>query len=70
MRPRSGLPLLLPAPVAHAAVEGGGVLSLPVRARAHRDDAYGVMHIRFSIADSEDAGVSLTEDSRFLGPTP
>jgi cytochrome c oxidase accessory protein FixG len=52
------------------AVEGGGVLSLPVRARAHRDDAYGIMNITFSISDAEDAAVSLIEDSRFLGPTP
>jgi cytochrome c oxidase accessory protein FixG len=52
------------------AVEGGDVLSLPVRARAHRDDAYGIMHITFNIEDTEDAGVSITEDSRFLGPTP
>ena len=51
-------------------VEGGGVLSLPARARAHRDDAYGIMHITFNIVDAEDAGVSITEDSRFLGPTP
>jgi cytochrome c oxidase accessory protein FixG len=51
-------------------VDGGGVLSLPVRARAHGDDAYGIMHITFNIVDAEDAGVSITEDSRFLGPTP
>jgi cytochrome c oxidase accessory protein FixG len=51
-------------------VEGGGVLSLPVRARAHRDDAYGIMNITFSIADVDDASLSITESSRFLGPTP
>ena len=51
-------------------VEGGGVLSVPVRARAHRDNAYGVNNIIFSIEDVEDTSVAITEDSRFLGPTP
>ena len=51
-------------------VDGGGVLSLPVRARAHRDSAYGIMTIQFSITAVDDEGVSITEDSRFLGPTP
>jgi len=52
------------------AVNGGGVLSLPVRARAHRDDAYGIMNIAFTVTDVEDASIAMTEDSRFLGPTP
>ena len=51
-------------------VEGGGVLSLPLRARAHRDDAYGIMNITFSISDVDDASLAVTENSRFLGPTP
>ena len=51
-------------------VEGGGVLSLPLRARAHRDNAYGIMNITFSISDVDDASVAVTENSRFLGPTP
>jgi cytochrome c oxidase accessory protein FixG len=51
-------------------VAGGGVLSLPVRARAHRDDAYGIMTIHFSVTALDDEGVSIKEDSRFLGPTP
>jgi polyferredoxin len=51
-------------------VEGGGVLSLPVRARAHRDDAYGIMNITFSVADVDDASLTISETSRFLGPTP
>ena len=51
-------------------VEGGGVLSLPVRARAHRDDAYGIMDITFGVADVDDASLAITADSRFLGPTP
>ena len=51
-------------------VDGGGVLSLPVRARAHRDDAYGIMTIQFSVTAVDDEGTIVTEDSRFLGPTP
>ncbi len=51
-------------------VEGGGVLSLPVRVRAHRDDAYGIMTIEFSLGAVDDDSVAVVEDSRFLGPTP
>ncbi len=51
-------------------VEGGEVLSLPVRARAHRDDAYGIMNISFTVEATDNADVAVTEDSRFLGPTP
>ena len=51
-------------------VAGGGVLSLPLRARAHRDDAYGIMNIEFTVTAVDDPGVSVSEDSRFLGPTP
>ncbi len=51
-------------------VDGGGVLSLPVRVRAHQDDAYGIMTIHFSVTAVDDEGVSVIEDSRFLGPTP
>jgi len=51
-------------------VKGGAVLSLPVRARTHRDNAYGIMNITFSVTAADDTGVSVTEDSRFLGPTP
>jgi cytochrome c oxidase accessory protein FixG len=51
-------------------VEGGGVLSLPVRARARRDDTYGVMKIEFVAAAADDSGDVQVEDSRFLGPTP
>jgi len=52
------------------AVDGGGVLSLPVRARVHRDNAYGIMNIEFSVTAADNPDVSITEDSRFLGPTP
>jgi polyferredoxin len=52
------------------AVDGGGVLSLPVRARAPADGAYGIMDISFTVTDVEEPSVSMTEDSRFLGPTP
>ncbi len=51
-------------------VPGGGVLNLPVRVRAHRDNAYGIMTIEFSVTAVDDASVSVVEDSRFLGPTP
>jgi len=51
-------------------VAGGGVLSLPLRARAHRDNTYGIMEIEFTATASDDPSVSVTEDSRFLGPTP
>ncbi len=51
-------------------VSGGGVLSLPVRARAHRDDAYGIMNITFAVTATDDERVTVIEDSRFLGPTP
>ena len=51
-------------------VDGGGVLSLPVRARAHRDDAYGIIPITFTVTALDDADDLIVEDSRFLGPTP
>ena len=55
---------------AEIVVEGGRILSLPVRARAHRDDAYGINKIEFSLTAVDDDSISVTEDSRFLGPTP
>ena len=51
-------------------VPGGEVLSLPVRVRAHRDNAYGIIDIEFSITAIDEPGVAVREDSRFLGPTP
>ena len=51
-------------------VPGGDVLSLPLRARTQRDNAYGIMEITFSATATDDESVSVTEDSRFLGPTP
>jgi cytochrome c oxidase accessory protein FixG len=51
-------------------VAGGDVLSLPVRARTARNNAYGIMNITFSISAVDDESVSVTEDSRFLAPTP
>ena len=51
-------------------VDGGGVLSLPVRARAPEGSAYGIMDISFIVTDVDDPGVTRIEDSRFLGPTP
>jgi len=52
------------------AVDGGDVLSVPVRARAPRDNAYGIMDIHFQVKALDDEGVAVSEDSRFLGPTP
>jgi cytochrome c oxidase accessory protein FixG len=51
-------------------VDGGGVLSLPVRVRVARDEAFGISNIDFAIAATDDESVVVTEDSRFLGPTP
>ncbi len=51
-------------------VEGGGVLNLPLRARAHRDNAYGIIPIDFTATAVDDESVTMVEDSRFLGPTP
>ncbi|MBT8440936.1 MAG: cytochrome c oxidase accessory protein CcoG, partial [Gammaproteobacteria bacterium] len=51
-------------------VDGGGVLSLPVRVRVARDDAFGISNIDFAVAATDDQTVAVIEDSRFLGPTP
>jgi hypothetical protein len=45
-------------------------LSLPVRARTQRENAYGIMHITFAVTAIDDESVVMIEDSRFLGPTP
>ena len=50
-------------------VEGGGVLSLPVRARTQRSNAYGIMNITFAAMATDDESVVMIEDSRFIGPT-
>ncbi len=52
------------------AVGGGDVLSLPARVRASRADAAGVNVIYFSVVALDDESVSVTVDSRFLGPSP
>mgnify|MGYP000393896591 CR=1 FL=1 len=44
--------------------------ALPVRARAQRDNAYGIMNITFAVTAVDDPSVATEEDSRFLGPTP
>jgi polyferredoxin len=49
-------------------VDGGGVLSLPVRVRAQREKASGVNEIVFRIEAVDDASVVIEEDSRFIGP--
>ena len=50
-------------------VNGGGVLSLPVRVRAERDKASGVSEIFFAITAKDDSSIVMEEDSRFIGPT-
>ena len=50
-------------------VEGGGVLNLPLRARAHRDNARGVAEIDFTATALDDEEEFVVEDSRFLGPS-
>ena len=50
-------------------VGGGDVLSLPATVRVHRDDAYGIMDIEFSITAADDPSVNIVEDSRFLSPS-
>ncbi|MDJ0699701.1 MAG: cytochrome c oxidase accessory protein CcoG [Woeseiaceae bacterium] len=52
------------------AVEGGGVLSVPVRVRAHRDNAYGIITIMFTASAADNPDIVVEEDSRFLAPTP
>jgi len=51
-------------------VDGGGVLSLPVRVRAERSNANGIRKIDFIVEAMDDSGDLRVEDSRFLGPTP
>jgi len=51
-------------------IAGGGVLSVPVRARVHRGKARGVAKIDFIAEALDDSGDMRIEDSRFLGPTP
>ena len=51
-------------------VDGGGVHSMPVRARAHRDNAYGINEIEFTVTAADNPSDTIVEDSRFLGPTP
>jgi polyferredoxin len=51
-------------------VDGGGVLSLPIRVRANRENAFGISNIEFVVTAKDDESVSVVEDSRFLGPTP
>jgi len=48
-------------------VGGGEVMSLPVRARANRDAATGINDITFTVEATDDVGVTVTEDSRFVG---
>jgi cytochrome c oxidase accessory protein FixG len=49
-------------------VAGGDVVSLPVRVRANRRDSHGIAAIEFTATAVDDDGVTVTEDSRFIGP--
>jgi cytochrome c oxidase accessory protein FixG len=51
-------------------VDGGAVLSLPLRVRAQRANSFGIMKIDFVVEATDDSGDKRIEDSRFLGPTP
>jgi cytochrome c oxidase accessory protein FixG len=51
-------------------VDGGGVLTVPVRARVHRDNAYGMMNITFTATAADDSSIVVVEDSRFFSPSP
>ena len=67
----AGVPgLLLDGVPDEILVAGGGVMSLPVRVRTQRDNAYGIMNITFTVTATDDESVVMIEDSRFLGPTP
>ena len=66
----AGVPELTLDGADEVTVEGGDVLSQPVRARTHRDNAYGIMNITFSVTAADDESVVVIEESRFLGPTP
>ena len=50
-------------------VEGGGVLNVPLRARAHRDNARGIAKIDFKATALDRHEEFVVEDSRFLGPS-
>jgi len=52
------------------AVDGGAVLSLPVRVRVQRANAHGIMKIDFIAEALDDSGDMRVEDSRFLAPSP
>ena len=51
-------------------VDGGGVLSMPVRVRSQRANTRGIMNIDFVTEAMDDSGDRRVEDSRFLSPTP
>jgi len=55
---------------AEVEVDGGSILSLPVRARAQRANARGIMNIDFIAEAMDDSGDLRAEDSRFLAPSP
>jgi cytochrome c oxidase accessory protein FixG len=51
-------------------VDGGAVLSLPVRVRVQRANARGIMKIDFIAEALDDSCDMRVEDSRFLAPLP
>jgi polyferredoxin len=53
------------------AVQAGSVVDLPVRLRAEESDLKSrSSEVRFTLTAVDDARLSVTEDTRFLGPTP
>jgi cytochrome c oxidase accessory protein FixG len=51
-------------------VPGGEILSLLLRTRANRDEARGIMDITFTVEATDDASITVIEDSRFVGVMP
>ncbi len=51
-------------------IAGGNIMTLPVRVRAARDNAYGIATIEFAVTAIDDNSVTAAQDSRFIGPTP
>lgn len=49
--------------------KGGEVLSLPTRVRVPRTDTNGVSNISFTVESVTQSDLSITEKSRFLGPS-
>ena len=49
-------------------VEGGGVKSLPIRARVPRNEIRGSREIAFTATPTDNSAHSRVSESRFVGP--